>query len=203
MEKQKKNGLRAWEVAALLSLSFTLCVGLWAQKKQEEISAQVVRLHILAADDSAEEQALKLRVRDAVLAYLEPELADAGSRAEAESRIAERLEQIALAAESAAEGRAITVSLGEEEYPARSYPGVRLPAGRYRSLRIMLGEGEGQNWWCVVFPPLCLSAAAREEARSVMAPEDYALITRDEGYELRFRAVELWSELVSWVTADH
>ena len=72
-----------------------------------------------------------------------------------------------------------------------------LPAGEYRSLRVILGEGQGQNWWCIAFPPLCLDAAQREQVKSVMSEDDYALISGAEGYELRFRIVELWGELMN------
>ena len=202
MNDDNGKNLRAWEVALLAALCLTLCVGLWAQKRQMALSSQLVRLHVLAVDDSDEEQALKLRVRDAVLAFLEPELSGLNDADEARGKIATLLPEIAEAASEAAEGRKVSVSLGPESYPQRSYEGFVLPAGTYESLRVVLGEGEGHNWWCVVFPPLCLSAAGKEEARSVMNPDDFALISEEEGYELRFRIVELWGELQRWLNRD-
>ncbi len=195
MNTENGKNLRAWEIALLFALCLTLCAGLWAQKKQQALGAQVLRLHVLAVDDSEAEQALKLRVRDAVLASLEPELAGVTERDEARSIVASRLRQIAEAAAEAAEGRRVEVSFGPEPYPLRRYEGYALPAGTYESLRVVLGEGAGKNWWCVIFPQLCLSASAAEEARSVMNPEDFSLISGDGGYELRFRIVELWGEL--------
>ena len=194
MRSYAKN-LRAWELAALLALCTALCAAVWARTRQDELSAQVLRLHVLAVSDDAEEQALKLRVRDAVLAYLEPELQDAADADEARSIVSAHLEDVAAAAHAAAEGREVSVSLSRERYPTRHYEGFALPAGEYDSLRVVLGAGEGHNWWCVVFPPLCLSAADAGRARAVMAPEDYALICEEEGYELRFRLLELWGEL--------
>jgi len=196
MKKRSGNKLKVWELAALLALSIALCAAVWARGRQTELSAQILRLHVVAASDAAEEQELKLRVRDAVLAYLEPELAGASTAQQARYTVAGHLEEIAAAAAAAAEGRTVTVSLGREQYPTRRYEGFALPAGEYDSLRVVLGEGEGHNWWCVVFPPLCLSAAEQERVRAVMAPEDYALICEDEGYELRFRVLELWGELL-------
>ena len=195
MKQEKGKNLRAWELALLAALCLTLCVGLWAQKKQGELSSQVVRLHVLAVDDSEEEQALKLRVRDAVLADLAPLLEGVTDRDEAREILAGRLQAIAEAAADAAEGRKVSVSLGPESYPLRRYEGFVLPAGTYESLRVVLGEGEGHNWWCVVFPPLCLSAADAGRVQSVMKPDDFALIIEEDGYELRFRIVELWGEL--------
>ena len=198
MKRECSRNLRAWEVAILMALSFTLCVGLWAQRTQDAVSAQVLRLHVLAVDDTAEEQALKLRVRDAVLAYLEPALAGVADRDEAREIVAGRLQQIAEAAAVASEGRSVAVSLGEESYPLRRYESMVLPAGRYESLRVVLGEGRGQNWWCVVFPPICLSAAEMDRAQETMGAEEFALVTEADGYELRFRIVELWGELQRW-----
>ena len=195
MKQEKGKNLRAWEIALLAALCLTLCVGLWAQKKQGELASQVVRLHVLAVDDTEEEQALKLRVRDAVLAYLSPVLEGVSDRDEARELLAGRLQAIAETAAAASEGRKGSVSLGPESYPLRRYEGFVLPAGTYESLRVVLGEGEGHNWWCVVFPPLCLSAADAGRVQSVMKPDDFALISEEDGYELRFRIVELWGEL--------
>lgn len=195
MEQENGKNLRAWELALLAALCLALCVGLWAQKKQGELASQVVRLHVLAVDDTEEEQALKLRVRDAVLAYLSPVLEGVSDRDEARELLAGRLQAIAETAAAASEGRKVSVSLGPESYPLRRYEGFVLPAGTYESLRVVLGEGEGHNWWCVVFPPLCLSAADAGRVQSVMKPDDFALIIEEDGYELRFRIVELWGEL--------
>ncbi len=191
----KRQALHCWEAAALLALCLTLCAGAWAQGRQEAIRQGLVRLHVVAVSDAPEEQALKLRVRDAVLDYLGPVMAEAGDAEEAKKRLLAELDAVADVAAAAAEGRTVRVSLGRESYPTRVYETFRLPAGNYESLRVVLGQGEGQNWWCVVFPPLCLSAAESETMQSAMSREDFALISGQEGYALRFRVVELWGEL--------
>lgn len=193
MEKGKV--LKVWETALLFALSVTLCAGVWAQGRQASISSSLVRLHVLAHSDSAEEQALKLRVRDAVLEYLSPRLEDAESVHDARQILEREMQGIAHAASAAAEGRAVSLSLGDENYPTKAYEGFRLPAGRYESLRVVLGEGEGENWWCIVYPPVCLSAVQSEPVAAVMNKEDYALVSSQEGWELRFKTVELWGEL--------
>lgn len=200
MEKAKL--LKVWEVSLLVSLCICLCAGVWAQGRQDSISGSLVRLHVLAHSDSPEEQALKLRVRDAVLGYISPRLEGAKTVAEARSILQSELEGIGLAAADAAEGRQVRLSLGEESYPTRAYEGFRLPAGRYESLRVVLGEGEGENWWCIVFPPVCLSAVQSEPVAEVMKKEDYALVSSQEGWELRFRTVELWGELTELLERD-
>jgi len=156
-----------------------------------------VRLHVIAVSDDETEQQIKLRVRDAVLEYLSPVLSSAKSPEEAQQIISTNLTPIAEAAAAASQGRKVTVTMSRESYPSRVYEGFTLPAGSYRSLRIILGEGEGQNWWCIAFPPLCLDAAQCKQMQSVMSEDDYALITEAEGYELRFRIVELWGELMN------
>jgi stage II sporulation protein R len=89
----------------------------------------------------------------------------------------------------------VSVSLGAESYPTRGYEGFSLPAGEYESLRISLGDGAGQNWWCIVFPPVCLSAVQSEPVAAAMNKTDYALVSSQEGWELRFKTVELWGQL--------
>lgn len=193
----KSRRLKIWELSALIALCVCLLTGLWAEGRQQRLAAGLVRLHVLAVSDEAEEQAVKLRVRDAVLRYLAPYLDGVKSADEAEAILSGKLDGVRAAAEQAAEGRKVRVTLGDERYPTRDYAGFSLPAGRYRSLRVVLGEGKGHNWWCVVFPPVCLAAVEREAVRPVMSPEDYALITREDGWQLRFRLVELWGELLT------
>jgi len=119
----------------------------------------LVRIHVIANSDSEADQALKLLVRDAVLARLRPELAGAGSRTEAEAAIRPGLRELeaAAAAVIAAEGFAYPVKaeLGEFDFPGKAYDGLYLPAGRYRALRILIGAAEGANFWCLVYPSFC------------------------------------------------
>ena len=194
-----KKVLKIWESAALLALSFVLFVGTWAEARQQDIADGVIRLHVIAVSDDENEQALKLRVRDAVLDVLAPTLDGVSDKAGAEAALSDSLGAIRSAALSAAEGRSVSVSLGKELYPTRRYDGFTLPAGEYESLRVILGEGKGHNWWCVAFPPLCTLSAGGDELASVMSRESFSIVSEDEGYEIRFRAVELWGELKRWL----
>lgn len=196
------KSLRKWEIALLLALCFTLLTGTWAGAASSRVSEGLVRLHVIAASDDATEQAIKLDVRDAVLSYLEPKLASAADIAGAEALIEANLGGIAAAAESAAQGREVNVTLGEEYYPTREYDTFSLPAGRYQSLRVTLGEGAGHNWWCVVFPPLCLTAAESEAAFEELDGETRAIISSDGGgVQFKFRLLELWGELMEFLGA--
>lgn len=196
------KSLRKWEIALLLALCFTLLAGTWAGAASSRVSEGLVRLHVIAASDDATEQAIKLDVRDAVLSYLEPKLDSAADIAGAEALIEANLGGIAAAAESAAQGREVNVTLGEEYYPTREYGTFSLPAGRYQSLRVTLGEGAGHNWWCVVFPPLCLTAAESEAAFEELDGETRAIISSDSGgVQFKFRLLELWGELMELLGA--
>lgn len=182
---------------------------------ERAIYSTIVRLHVLANSDSDEDQDLKLKVRDAVLEVTEPILRDCTDRDTAAARLEENRESIRTAAEAVitAAGRqdlsgTVTVQLGEEEYPRRSYEQCTLPAGRYLSLRVCIGEAEGHNWWCVLFPPLCLSAAsagggsgkgssAEDAFVSVgLTKDQYGVITETgkAKYRMRFRILELWEK---------
>lgn len=193
--------LKGWEVALLCALCLTLCAAVWAQKQTERISDSLIRLHVLAVDDSAEEQALKLRVRDAVLEYLTPCLAGAADKEEAKEVLALSLPELQSAAAAAAEGRNVTVTLTREKYPTRDYGPFSLPAGCYDSLRVILGEGKGHNWWCVVFPPICLELACTETLEGAVGEESFQILTGNNT-ALRFRLLELWGELVSKAQKD-
>lgn len=194
----KNSWLKKWEIALLLALSITLCTGAWAQRESAELSSSLVRLHVIAASDDKAEQALKLEVRDSVLEYLAPKLEGVTGAEGARAVIEGSLEGIRTAASRAADGREVAVTLGEEMYPTREYDGFRLPAGRYSSLRVTLGEGAGQNWWCVVFPPLCMGAASdfdEAAALSGLSDKDICFITKTDDYVLKFKSLELLAKL--------
>ena len=193
--KDSKFRLKIWESAALAALCLTLLAGTWAQGRQSSISSSLLRLHVVAASDEREEQELKLRVRDAVLLYLQPVLEDAGNSDEAREIIDENLRNIAVAAGRAAPGRKVSVSLAKEHYPTREYEGFTLPEGSYESLKIVLDGGKGHNWWCIVFPPLCMDAAQAEQVQSVMSREDFGLVSGQQDCVLRFKILEIWGRL--------
>lgn len=196
MFKTKIRSLKLWETALLIALSLTTLAALWAQGRQNSLSEKLVRFHVIAVSDDEYEQQLKLRVRDAVLEYIYPKLEEAESSTQAREILAAELDNIREAAQTVSEGRGVTVTLTRENYPTKSYEGFTLPAGEYESLRVILGEGQGHNWWCIVFPPVCLSAAQADTVEQQLGEEDFRLISEEEGYELRFKALELWGELV-------
>ena len=194
--------LHRWELALLFGLCAALLWGAWSDQQQQDLSRKMIRLHVIAHSDSAEDQALKLQVRDAVLDYTTAVLQRSEDMAAAQEELQSELPRIESIARAAvkAEGYdyAVTASLGQTEFPLKEYDGFSLPAGEYTALRLVIGEGEGQNWWCVVFPPLCTAAACEFEKTALAAgltEEDLSLITESEGYVLKFRTMELWQQL--------
>lgn len=202
-EVQSKNRLKIWEIALLLGVAVCLLSGARALRTQSELADKVVRLHVLANSDSEEDQALKLQVRDAVLERAEDLLAQSASRAEAEGTLRGQLLEFERLAEAvvreAGYDYQVTAELTDMEFPTREYEDFTLPAGEYLALRILIGEAEGQNWWCVVFPPLCTAASADVPASALAAgftEEEVRLITEeDQGYVLKFKALEWWESL--------
>ena len=160
------------------------------------IYRDTVRLHIRAASDEKEDQATKLAVRDRVLELVSAELSGGLSRADAEEVIRGMLGEIKTVAEGVVRERGytygVTVSLGEEYFPTREYEGFTLPSGTYTSLVIELGGGEGQNWWCVMYPPLCLGASVDDSA--VAYSDSEVRLIRGDGLKVKFKTLELYSK---------
>lgn len=200
-----RNKLKLVEIALLVGLAAFLASGGLALRAQTQLAERVVRLHVLANSDGEEDQELKLLVRDRVLAWATELLTQAGNRAEAESLLRRELPELeALAArELRANGcdYPVTAELTDTEFPTREYDGFTLPAGEYLALRVVIGEGAGRNWWCVVFPPLCTAASAEVPAAALAAgltEDQVGLITEeDRGYVLKFKTVEWWEQLRS------
>lgn len=168
-----------------------------------QLPRDVVRLHVVANSNGAEDQAVKLLVRDAVLEEAARWYQGAGSMEEASSRLCTHLQSIAGAARQVlgeqGVGYSATAQMTEMYFPTRDYGDFRLPAGRYRTLRVTLGEGAGKNWWCVVFPSLCLPAATQEEALLTLPEGERQVVEGGQGVQVKLKAVELWESLREWL----
>lgn len=166
---------------------------------------EVLRLHVIANSDSDADQELKLLVRDAILGETRKILKNAKSREEAEKIISENsalLENIAI--ETVRKNQfdyPVTLELGREKYPTKNYESCAFPSGEYLSLRIKIGEASGENWWCVLFPPLCLSAATDKDAFTSVGITDsqYQIITETDNpkYKIRFKLLESFEQLIN------
>ena len=198
---------KKWELALLLGLCAAMLWGAWSMQRQDALAQKMIRLHVIANSDSDADQALKLEVRDRVLDFTTTVLQRSADMEDAQVRLREELTRIEDIAqrEIAAQGYdyPVTAQLASAEFPLKEYDGFSLPAGEYMALRLVIGEGEGRNWWCVVYPPLCTAAAADMPQTAIHAgltDDDVSLITgEDTGYVLKFRSVELWEQLRQWL----
>lgn len=166
---------------ALILLICCLC--LYAEHSFRDISDEVLRLHVLANSNTQEDQALKLKVRDSVINQAQVLLGDTDSKEESISILRENttlLEKAALEC-IIQEGYDYTVRvcLGKYDFPTKNYKNISLPKGNYDALRVIIGSGKGDNWWCVLFPPFCLGDVATSE--------------KQEDVTVRFRIVEIYN----------
>ena len=190
-----------WKKLVIFScilLSGTLFLLGALQQEQQMLADKLIRLHVVAHSDGKEDQAVKLQVRDAVLAVTEP--------LSSQEEFASALPEIQKAAEDCLEAlgssHPVKVTLGKERFPTRYYDTFALPAGVYPSLRVTIGDGAGKNWWCVAFPSICFRATAEELEQAAMTAgftsEEVKLITEDsDEYVLKFKVLELLGELKS------
>ena len=196
----------------LLTVIVCLCLivtlaGLLPIHNEAKIYDSVLRLHVVANSDSDADQALKLEVRDAVIELGQQLLSECRTLEDTQNTVANGLEQIRQHAENEVRRLGydydVEVRLGNEQYPAKQYGSLCFPSGEYTSLQVLIGEAAGQNWWCVLFPPLCLSAASvsstNEDAfiQVGLNSEQYKIITetKNPAYEARFKILEALEEV--------
>ena len=187
-----------------MMLGIMLVVAIMPTEKEAAIYTDTVRLHILASSDSAADQELKYKIRDRLLTKYGAMLSGSSDPTAAKERIGALTEEI----EESVNGwikeygyeYTSSVTLGTEWYDTRVYESFTLPRGYYTSLCVRLGEAEGQNWWCVMYPPLCLDIATEDapadDAALGYTKEEYALIT-DDGYNVKLKILEVFSDAFS------
>ena len=165
----------------------------------EGIRQRVVRLHVLAHDDSDAEQALKLQVRDVVSETATSILGDALSREEVMAVLQENLSVLQAAAQhcvyEAGYAHTVQVELTSMYFTTRTYENGTYPAGVYDALRVTIGNGNGRNWWCVLYPPLCVSAAMDAPAAEDVLTQGQCAVVNTPSYAVRFKVVEWWEQL--------
>ena len=203
--KKILNVLRNPKVKMVMILTFLLfiytsiCAISYAQNVSTDIADSVFRLHVIANSDSKEDQDLKYKVRDSLLKYMNEICKNCDSKEEAISIVEknkENFKQIALTTINN-EGYSydVNINIGNFEFPTKNYGDISLPAGLYDALRVEIGESKGQNWWCVMFPPLCFvdvsSGVVPEDSKEIMeenlTEEEFALISEQSNNEIQFK----------------
>ena len=197
MAKHKKRWIKAVSGALVICLMLSVCQ---LHGTCESVRENVVRLHILANSDSAEDQALKLKVRDAILEASADWQEIAATPEEALALAEKRLPELQAVAEQtvAAEGYdyPVKAQVCRMYFTTRQYDTVTLPAGQYDAVRVSIGEAEGQNWWCVMYPPLCVGAATdRKKATSLWSDNQKKLVQGGDRYVVKFKVVE-WAQKI-------
>ena len=200
-------------IALVVSVVFTFVISFSAfAAESASIRAKTLRLHILANSDSTEDQALKLAVRDRIITETGALFSGGSTREDAKEQIAGRLSEIQRIAIEEIQARGYDYSVNIEMvnmfFTTRTYDGVTLPAGKYDALRVVIGAGVGQNWWCVLYPPLCLPAAAGDAAggarddalAEVLDEKERGVVESSPKYEVRFKVVEWWERLFGQTT---
>ncbi len=188
---------------AILAIAVLLVFTVTLLKDRKTLKNELVRLHVVAASNDARDQEIKLSVRDAVVASLQEALKDATDVELAKTYIQAHLPQIENVAnhtlrELGVDQHAV-VHFVEEEFPAREYDTFSLPSGVYQSLRVIIGEGEGKNWWCVVFPTLCMGASSADvesaAAGAGFSQELIDSITGKKDYQIRFYLLDVLGKI--------
>ena len=196
------SGLVFWA-----AVSTVLTVKVYSETTQADIAREVIRFHVLANSDSVVDQQLKLTVRDHLLDLYRDELVLCGSVSETKTFLAAHIGEIrACAKRIIAENGfdyPVSVTIETAFFPTKAYGDVVLPPGQYEALRVVIGDGMGGNWWCVMFPPLCyvdvtsghMDENGKRRLQGVLAEDEYRLITSPDGdasVKIKFKVVEWW-----------
>lgn len=184
-------------VGIVVAILFSICS---FAKSSEEIRSDVLRLHVIANSDTSVDQNLKLRLRD----YILQEGKDIFNGSVNVENAVEKIEPVLPELEKSAKAFVnqagfdydVKISLSNEYFTTRTYETVTLPAGKYLALRVVIGSGEGHNWWCVMFPPMCVPAAdKKDEIENVFSEKEIKLVESKPKYEPRFKVVEIYEQL--------
>lgn len=203
MTKKSKQLVTNLHLAVACGLIFSILLSICGFSAHcDRIRDQVFRLHILANSDSEEDQSCKLAVRDRLLREGEFLFGGAQSETEAAALAAEALPRLQAVAQDEVFRQGydypVRVEVARCSFNTRVYEETTLPAGEYEALRVILGDGAGHNWWCVMFPPMCLPAAQESETLSeVLEEEEMDIVESGTKYEIKFKAVELYESISS------
>lgn len=178
----------------------------YATTVSSDIADSVFRLHVLANSDSEEDQNLKYKVRDSLISYLDTISQNASSKEEIIEIVNSHIEDFETIAKQTISENGysynVTVEIGNFDFPTKNYGDISLPAGYYDALRVKIGEAKGQNWWCVMFPPLCfvnvtsgiVPEESKEEMKQDLNEEEYALISDKDSSTIQFKF-----KLIEWL----
>ncbi len=189
------------EISVFAALIVCIISSVSFSKDCNDIRNSLLRLHVIASGDTEEEQALKLKVRDTILKDGADIFSQNDCLDSATEKVSDNLVRLTESAKKTIRENGYTydvrVELTECYFPTRVYENITLPAGKYNAVRVIIGEGKGKNWWCVMFPPMCLPAAKENEAElsDVLGEKSMNIVENGKKYEVRLWIVEKWYEL--------
>lgn len=207
-EKYRKNFIRV--VIVTLILSINIGIYSYANSVSKDLENNIFRLHILANSDSIKDQQVKYEVRDSLLKYMQEISKGCKAKKEAMEKAKENKEQFEKITNDILQKNGCNytaqIEICKDEFPKKNYGDIELPKGKYDALEVKLGNAEGHNWWCVMYPSLCFvdtkTGIVPEESKDLLrenlSEEDYALITKqNQGYEFKFKVVEIFKDLIN------
>lgn len=196
----KKNSIRVWELSLLMAMCISLCWSVFEIGRQNALAEKIIRMHVIASDDTKEEQQIKMNVKQAVEALVGPLMEESATLSEACKAIERSRSEILAAAEEAAQGERVELIFGLQAYPTRYARDYALPAGEYMSLRILIGEGEGHNWWGVIFPYLMPEEVLEYYGQAMLLDEDeIGMLYESQERIVSFRILELVQLVRQWL----
>ncbi|WP_027632632.1 stage II sporulation protein R [Clostridium hydrogeniformans] len=181
-----------------------------SENQVEDISNKLIRFHVLANSDSKEDQELKLRVKDEIISFIQPKLKESKSIEESREILRENNERLIEIAMEVIKKNGydynVSAGLSKENFPVKVYGDIALPQGEYEAYRILIGNAEGQNWWCVMFPPLCFvdvtkgevaSDETKKELSKVLNNEEMDTVSKDKKIKVKFKLLEVIEDLIN------
>lgn len=197
-------------IISVIALNTTNISGM---ANQQDVASKLIRFHVIASSDEKIDQELKLKVRDAILEYISPKLKDGKNIEECREILKNEDKNIKKISQNVIKENgfqySVSTSLSEEDFPVKTYGNITLPQGKYEAYRVIIGTGTGQNWWCVMFPPLCFIDITKgnvsyekteKEMRNVLSNEEYKLVDNtasDKKIIVKFKLEEIFRKLFS------
>ncbi len=200
-----ENKLKRIEISLLMAFVLTAAISMTSFAANcNGIEHSVLRMHVIANSDSKEDQELKLKVRDAVLKEGSDVFGGSSNVTDAEEKIAKSQDKLLKVAKEVVKEEGydynVKIEIGQEYFNTRTYDNITLPAGQYRAVRIIIGDGAGKNWWCVMFPPLCLPGATEEsEIDAVLTDGESKVVKSDPEIDARFKIVEIYEKFLDLI----
>ncbi len=205
----KKFNLKSLSLLVFLFIAYLfICAHSYVVAVSGELSNSVFRLHILANSDSDEDQSLKLKVRDSLLSYMNDICANCSTKREAIEVASNHIDEFKNIAKKTISDNGydydVNIKIGNFYFPTKYYGNISLPSSYYDALRVEIGNAEGQNWWCVMFPSLCfidvssgiVDDDAKENLKENMSEESYNIVSENEdlSFDIKFKIIELFAQ---------